>query len=73
MTIPDPKDDAMAARRCAVAHPNDGSPGYTARRGLDVPRGSRVSQLGLAVASAGVWAAMPGRAASSLIRAPGPS
>ncbi|MCQ8208325.1 hypothetical protein NPS74_11610, partial [Cutibacterium acnes subsp. acnes] len=25
------------------------------------------------VASAGVWAAMPGRAASSLIRAPGPS
>ena len=47
MTIPDPKDDAMAARRCAVAHPNDGSPGYTARRGLDVPRGSRVSQLGL--------------------------
>ena len=47
MTIPDPKDDAMAARRCAVAHPNDGSPGYTARRGLDFPRGSRVSQLGL--------------------------
>ena len=47
MTIPDQNDDAVAANSHAVARPNGGSTGYAGRRALDVPRRSRVSQLGL--------------------------
>ena len=47
MTIPDPNDDALAAGRRVDVYPNDGSTGYVARRALDAPRGSWVSQLGL--------------------------
>ena len=47
MTIPDQNDDAVAANSHAVARPNGGSMGYAGRRVLDVPRRSRVSQLGL--------------------------